>query len=287
MKERFKDSFTEEQPEIGSLSFMHNKNGEVFETATSIIEASPYLLDDNDISKQFTEVLTKTGFKHNYAIFLKHAKPCFSVSKYTVYAISTPVNVQFVIFDNNDKEKSTRYIYYMVIAYNWSRNKLFKTSTSKGIYVSRVWKSLDSDIPKGFTVNFLNTAYPYIRHDYFVNDPGQTLAFSKTFTRFAKQFVNHKRVYGYFSFNRTLRFVVPLRTETQLLEFSKATTKSTIASAYKGFFILSNPANLKKSIYEDVPTISYDDLIKNDLFSYENYDQYTRDELIEHGYIEK
>lgn len=178
MKKRFKDSFTEEQPEIGSLSFMHNKDGEVFKAAMSVIEASPYLLDDNDISKQFTKVLTKTSFKHNYDIFLKHAKPCFNISKYKVYAISTPINVQFVIFDDNDKEKSTRYIYYMVIAYNWSRNKLFNTSTSKGIYVSRVWKSLDSDIPKGFTVNFLNTAYLYVRHDYFVNDPGQTLAFS-------------------------------------------------------------------------------------------------------------
>lgn len=274
-----KDSFNH-----GSLSFMHNKNGEVFKTAKKIIEASPYLLDDADISEQFTNAFTKTAFKHNYNFFLKHAKPCFAILNYKVYSITTPIGIQFIIFDNNEKESSTKYIYYMHIAYNWSRNNLFNTNTSKGIYVSRVWKS--SDIPSGFTVKFLSNAYLLIKHDYIVNDPGQTLAFTKVFTRFAKQFIKKSRVFGYSSSNRSMRFIVPLQTESQLVDFSKATTKSTLASSYKGFFILSKPSNLKKSIYADVPIITYDSMIANHLLENESYDQNLIDELRMHKYIQ-
>ena len=269
----------------GSLSFMHSKNGEVFKTAKKIIEASPYLLDDADISKQFTKVFTKTAFKNNYDFFLKYAKPCFVILNYKVYSITTPIGIQFIIFDNNEKEKSTKYIYYMHIAYNWSRNKLFNTNTSKGIYVSRVWKSSSSDIPSGFTAKFLSSAYLLIKHDYIVNDPGQTLAFTKVFTRFAKQFIKKNRVFGYSSSNRSMRFIVPLQTESQLVDFSKATTKSTLASSYKGFFILSKSSNLKKSIYDDVPIITYDAMMNNHLLEDESYDQNLLDELRIHKYI--
>lgn len=252
---------------------------------SSIIQASPYLLDINEINKTFTEY--HENQKNFKKIISSKPKAAFSIDNHTVYYIKHNHRIEFYIFDDNVLKYASCILYCFVINENWSRNGLFKTS-AKGWFVSHAWKAYTSKIQSNITIRFLRKLVAHLKYDYIVTDAAQTAAMNKIFIQFAKSYIDSDCVYAAVSNRPSRKAAALIENYKQLTEAMKLISTANASDMYKSIVIFNqklSTSSMHKIFHDDVKELTYAYAKKLGYFTDRTLDN--KDELIKHGYIKQ
>lgn len=249
----------------------------------SIIQASPYLLDINEINDIFTKYHeNQSRFKKLISLRLKSK---FSIDEYKVFYIKQADFIEFYIFDNNNPKKATSILYTLSLAKNWSRNGLFKSS-AKGWYLSNVWKSYALSSCPNLTARFLRKLVVYLKYDYITTDAAQTIAANKAFIQFAKSYINSDCVYVAVSNRSSKKVVALIESYDQLTEAMKLISSTNVSDMLKSIVVLSarlNASSIYKIFHNDVKEFTYTNAKRQGYLTNHYLDG--KDELLKRGYI--
>lgn len=249
----------------------------------TIVKASPYILDVNEIDDVFTRFHENQS--HFNEVVSLHLKSKFSIDNHKVYFIKHHGSIEFYIFDNDDIAKATCILFVLVLTKNWPRNGLFKSSV-KGLYISHLWKSYHSTLQSNLTARFLRKVIAYLKYDYLVTDASQTVAANKAIIQFAKSYIDNDCVYVALS-NRSSRKVVALIEEyNQLIEAMKLISTTNVSDMYKSIVILNqkhSSSSIYKFVHNDVKEFTYAYAKKSGYLTNHAIDN--KEELVRRGYI--
>lgn len=243
--------------------------GEMHFSSKDKIIASPYILNDEEIRRDWDYIHEKAGKESNLDIFVKYAKPAATFNDNIIYRMNLSSNtVEYIVFDNPISTKATRYLFYLKFIKSKSRNGLFKSS-SNGWYPSRAWRSKDSkSLGHRFVLSMLEFAFDDLDADFFVSDFMQTSVFTERFKEFLLLRLSQDRVYVGLSFNKNYPICIPIADEHELITANSLISRggANREYAYKSIFVLKSKYALEKVLSKKAQIVAFDAAIDQQLF---------------------
>lgn len=230
----------------------------------SYIKADPYYIEDQIVRREWDRIHEGYGKAVNMQVFMQ-AKPVFYIGDVLVYALITSNEVQYIVFDTNDKATATGYVLFCIFKRVKTRHNLF-SANAKGWYPNHVWKSKNSGLPNYFMISFLQEVFDHLDADFLVTDFAQTLAFTKTFSRYLSLYVKIGTVFAGLSYMDHLTFAVSIKNDHQLQVAVNKTLAKNFASAYKCLFIIKDKNALNRCISKNVIEATFDQAERSKLF---------------------
>lgn len=250
---------------------------------SNILQASPYLLDINDISRTFTQYHEQQAVLEE----VKAAKPefIFKLDNHKVFFVKRLDAIEFYIFNSDSISNATKVIFALALSKNWPRNGLFR-STAKGWYISHAWKSYNADLQPNAVLRCLREILKRLKYDYIVTDLAQTVAMNKVFMKYAKSFLATDCVYLAVSNRSKKKAIALIESEAQLKDAFKYIATAKDASFYKSIIVLNpklSTSSIYKIFYDDALELTYEDAKQRGYLK--NTDIDDKSELIRRGYI--
>lgn len=246
-------------PVVGEMKFSQNKE----------LKATPYILDDEELRRDWDYIHEQHYKKHNLRFFVNNAKPIEVINNNVVYSFhSSNDSVEYIVFDNAVSTKATRYLFYLKLLRSKSRNGLFKTSAN-GWYPSRVWRSKNSkSLGSRFVIKMLDFAFEHLDADFIVSDFMQTNVFTERFKEFLLPKLSKNRVFAGLSFNKDYPFCIPIQTEQELIIANSLISRGGVYKeyAYKSLFVLSSNRILNYVVTDKTLSVDFTTAIDTQLF---------------------
>lgn len=237
-------------PATGEMHFSEHKE----------LKATPYILNDEEIRRDWDYIHEQHYKKHNLRFFISNAKPIEVINDNVVYSFqSSKDSIEYIVFDNAVSTKATQYLFYLKLLRFKSRNELFKTS-AKGWYPSQVWRSKNSkSLGSLFAIKMLDFAFEHLDADFIVSDFMQTDVFIERFKEFLLPKLSKNRVFVELFFNKDYPFCVPIQTEQELIIVNSLINHGGAYKkyAYKSMFVLSPNRSLNYVVTDKTLSVDF------------------------------